>query len=231
MAVSTYFSRNELNKDFILGLVQEKADRLVATEAAGQASSMMDSVGRVQSLMIYTLLRLFDGDARQRHLAEQHLPTLMRWAKTMLEQATSLTVRDGALLCHALNRDASRNASSNFASLEELLWRAWILSESVRRTWYMCTLVRNSYQWLKVGNVDCAGSLPITARSGVWQAKTAMMWMKMCAERSVDFSNRTDYRGLTLRRRVGEVDSFILAVMKVDLGPDTMELWKGISVS
>lgn len=234
MALCTYESRNGTSEELVLRLVQEKADRLVQSADAADSGDLVESIGRVQALLIYSVIGLFDGDIRQRYLAEQRLPNLMTWVELLLEQTTHTTASDGVLLCRALIKsvngsDPSRSASPSSLPLEELLWRAWILSESVRRTWYICKLIANSYRILKSGEVQCSGMMPLTTRSGVWEAKTAHDWMKTCAENNVGFSPRNEYEGLTAMWKVEDVDKFAFAVMELDLGSERIERWRDAS--
>lgn len=232
MALLAYFSTTIATKEIVLRMIRVKAEGLLATDAGGEDGDVIHCIGRVHALLVYAMLGLFDGGLRDRSLSEEYLPILIRWAEVMREKATRVTARDGVLLCNALKKsNGKRNSTGGHSSShEELLWRAWVISETVRRTWYVCILVRNAYQWINNGPVECIGTLPFTTRSGVWQAGSAGEWMRVCAERSVEFTNRNEYHGLVSKYKVEEVDDFTLAMLEVDMGTDRMDRWKeGIS--
>ncbi|KAH7134442.1 hypothetical protein EDB81DRAFT_870988 [Dactylonectria macrodidyma] len=230
MALSTYLSKTDKTSDMIHRLIDEKADKLVSSHInGGQGIDTLEDIGRVQSLFIYCTIRLFDGGIRQRHLAEQHLPILHDWTKEMFQNAVRATMDDTLLFCNPLTYYSSQfNTEPSIpcqVSSEELLWHAWILSESVRRTWCMSMGIQASYELLKTGSGPCYGGLLVTTRRGVWDAETAFAWTKTCAERSVGFVHRNETEKLMTETKADEVDVFALALMEIDAGPERMERW------
>ncbi|UPK90820.1 hypothetical protein LCI18_001755 [Fusarium solani-melongenae] len=229
MALSTYFNKTDKTSDMVYRFIEDKANKLAVSHDCPQAS-IVDEIGRVQSLFIYTFIRLFDGNIRQRHYAEQHLPILHRWAKQMLSHASCATSDDRLLLHNALTVYTPELTSHPpvpcQASPEQLLWHAWILSESVRRTWCVSMMIQSGYELLKTGSGPCFGGVRITTRRGVWDAKTAAAWTSICAERSVGFLHRSETEVLLEERSMDEVDVFPLVLMGLDFGPDRMERWR-----
>ncbi|KAF4981395.1 hypothetical protein FZEAL_2789 [Fusarium zealandicum] len=232
MALSTYLSKTDKTSDIINRLIEDKAKRLVEVQGSEEVS-LLDEIGRVQSLMIYTFIRLFDGDIRQRHFAEQHLPILHDWTKQMFRH-TSYATSDDTLLLHNALTIYTPQLTSNppipcQSSPEQVLWHAWILSESVRRTWCISMMIQAGYELLKTGTGPCYGALQITTRRGVWDAETASAWTEICAERSVGFLHRNGTEGLMTESRMDEVDVFPLAFMELDFGPERMKRWQLVS--
>ncbi|KAM0421153.1 hypothetical protein ACHAPT_011045 [Fusarium lateritium] len=234
MALSTYFNKTGKTSDMVYRFIEDKADKLAMSHENPQAS-IIDEIGRVLSLLIYTFIRLFDGNIRQRHFAEKHLPILHNWTKQMLSHTASATSDDRLLLHNALTVYTPELTSNppipRQASPEQLLWHAWILSESVRRTWCVSMMIQSGYELLKTGTGPCFGGLRVTTRRGVWDAKTAAAWTSICAERSVGFLHRNETEALLKERRIDEVDSFPLVLMELDFGPDRMETWRHSSAS
>ena len=231
LALSTYLAKTDKTEALIHRIIEEKVDKLVTSQTnGGLPNGTIDEIGRVQSLLIYSMIRLFDGDIRQRHLAERHLPVLHEWTKQMLVHASIDTGNDALLICNALTNYTPELTSEPQipcqVSPEQLLWHAWIISESVRRTWCISMLIQSGYELLKTGTGPCYGGLLVTTRRGVWQAETAFAWTKLCAERSVGFVHRNQTESLMTERRMDEVDLFTLALMELDFGPDRMERWQ-----
>jgi hypothetical protein len=126
MALLAYFSTTIETKGIVLRVIREKAEGLLAADVEGEDGDVIHCVGRVHAFMVYAMLGLFDGGLRERNLSEEYLPTLIRWAEVMREEATRVTARDGVLLCNALQKN-TRNSQSTLShsfSHEELLWRA-----------------------------------------------------------------------------------------------------------
>ncbi|KAJ6784085.1 hypothetical protein PWT90_07138 [Aphanocladium album] len=99
-----YTNKNENNEQVVWQLIERHADALFA-EAEAEAESKpseskcslsMDKalfdaheykitewLPKIQAAIIYMHVRLFDGDVRQRSLAERHVPILLLWRKQM----------------------------------------------------------------------------------------------------------------------------------------------------
>ncbi|KAK7415544.1 hypothetical protein QQX98_005790 [Neonectria punicea] len=231
MALSTYLSKTDKTAEMVHRLIEKKVNKLVASQISGdEERNTIQDIGRVQSLLIYCIIRLFDGDIRQRHFAERHLPILHDWTKEMLLNASRATSDDTLLFGNALT-----NYSPQFTtepsipcqvSSEQLLWHAWILSESVRRTWCISMGIQASYELLKTGSGPCYGGVLVTTRKGVWDADTAFEWTKLCAEKSVGFVHRNASERLMEETKMDEVDVFALALMEIDVGSEKMQRWR-----
>ncbi|KAH7144332.1 hypothetical protein B0J13DRAFT_554961 [Dactylonectria estremocensis] len=228
-SLSAYFSRNSATEDMIFRIIEEQSNEVVEEQIRSQAQSQLNSfehMGRVQVLMIYSFIRLFDGDIRQRSLAEKQLPTLRLWTNQMLAAATH-AAQDGSLLVSNLiePENLDQNVGNFQERLEKLLWHAWILSESLRRTWVVSKAIQSIYLTLQSGSTECPGGVMFTTRRGVWEADTAFAWTKMCAERNVGFMHRNDTEKVLVGEKPGEVDHFSLAVMELDFGLEKFQRW------
>lgn len=231
LAFSTYQCKTDQTKDIIFRLIQGKADKLVESHAnKEQVNDTLEDIGRVQALLVYIIIGLFDGDIRQRHLAERYLPILLDWAREMFQHASHATSDDTLLFCNALTNFTPSLTSNppipSNVSPEQLLWHAWILTESVRRTWYMSMLVHAGYEMLKTGTGPCHGSILVTTRKGVWDAGTAFGWTRLCAERSVGFVTRNETEAFFAEKRIDDIDEFTVALMELDFGTERMARWQ-----
>jgi len=57
------------------------------------------------------------------------------------------------------------------------LWRAWILSESIRRVFLVATYMQGVYTIMKRGWDLCPGGVAFTPLAGLWDAPTAWAWL------------------------------------------------------
>ncbi|KAI1170551.1 hypothetical protein F4777DRAFT_591861 [Nemania sp. FL0916] len=153
----------------------------------GLSLSIFDHLSRVQALLSYQVIRLFDGDIRMRAQAEALIPTLFLWNKQMLERAKNSLGRPERFLVASPFQPTSAvlNAESpppldvlfGYAS-PKAIWHAWILAESVRRTWQTTSVVQEVYQFFRRGWAECPGRLPNTMRKALWDAPSEYAWTR-----------------------------------------------------
>ncbi|CVL05367.1 uncharacterized protein FPRN_14436 [Fusarium proliferatum] len=230
-ALSSYLSRTSETSEMVLRITEQKAERLLVSEGnRNTAGDILSSLSRVQALLVYCTIRLLDGDLRQRHKAEQHLQTLQDWTKEMMNNALEATNNGDMIVKNHLT-----NVSPQYFTLplllgqfspEQLLWHSWVLSESIRRTWCVSMGLQSGYELLKTESGPCSGTLPITTRKGLWEARSAFAWTKMCAESNIGFMCRNDHEKVMVDMEPGHIDDFALCMMELDIGPDRMARWR-----
>jgi hypothetical protein len=203
--LSSFIHRTAETEQLVFRIVEARMSELVDLE---QPSNLLDHLSRVQALIAYAIIGLFKGNIRLRHVAERHLHLLGSWAEQM-RQAAADAARSGQLLLDAaLSALDSRNTDVDVGDLgqhrrdqclghiwrqfgeaeqEATLWHAWIVAESVRRTWTVARGVESVYQLLRDGTGPCPGGLMFTTRRGVWDASSAFAWTKICAEAKAGF--------------------------------------------
>jgi len=111
----------------------------------------------VQSLLIYQIIRLFDGDIRQRANAERHSGLLEAWT---------------------LQLNSTNNICYNDCGTESLYQR-WVFIESARRTVTMSIMVQAMYSLLKDGyctRVLLLATLPVSVDGALWNASEETWW-------------------------------------------------------
>jgi hypothetical protein len=257
---AAYFASTEKNREMMLGIVEDRVATLLDEEGDpddheidsgngeefedpfstatlriendGQKSqkpskprSVQDHLARVQALLIYQIIRLFDSDPRSRIMAESLIPVLSRWCKQML---------DGALLSSQyVNSATSSINTKNQAHIEKKLnsdWNAWILAESVRRTWLVAGHMQCIYQILSYGFSVCPGGLMFTTRAGLWQAESAYEWWAKCREKDALFCPSLESGKYLLKPGVADdVDDFGRFVLKIIEGEERVNKWLAVS--
>ncbi|KAI3580091.1 hypothetical protein IWW34DRAFT_694662 [Fusarium oxysporum f. sp. albedinis] len=215
--LSSYLSRTPETNEMVLRIAEQNAERLLVSEDGRRTSGdTLSSLSRVQALLVYCTIRLLDGDLRQRHKAEQHLQTLQDWTKEMMNDALKATNNGDMIMKNHLT-----NVSPQYFTLplllgqfspEQLLWHSWVLSESIRRTWCVSMGLQSGYELLKTESGPCYGTLPITTRKGLWEARSAFTWTKMCAESNIGFMCRNDHEKVMMDMEPGDIDDFALSL-------------------
>lgn len=260
-ACAAYSARTEMNREMILGIIEDRVATLLDEEGdpdelviengvedqfndlfatatlrienGGQTKakpskprSVLDHVARVQALLIYQTIRLFDGDPRSRMMAESLIPVLSRWCKQML---------DSALLSSQYVKSATSVTAKGQANFEKKLesdWNAWILAESVRRTWLVAGHMQCTYRLLSYGFTVCPGGLMFTTRAGLWQAESAYEWWSKFREKDVLFCPSLESGKHLLKPGVtspDDVDDFGRFVLKIIEGEERVNKWLAVS--
>ncbi|KAI0458785.1 hypothetical protein F5B21DRAFT_459423 [Xylaria acuta] len=169
-------------EDRVSQLLQDQAVEASLGNASGDGLSIFNRLSRVQSLLCYQLIRLFDGDIRMRGQAENLIPTLFSWNKQLLESAKESLGHPERFLASSpfdLNPQPNASYATGSSSLSpKAVWQAWIIAESVRRTWQATNVVQAVYQFFKRGWAECPGHLPSTLRRALWDAPSAYSWTK-----------------------------------------------------
>ncbi|KAH6974703.1 hypothetical protein EDB80DRAFT_768799 [Ilyonectria destructans] len=233
-ALSSYLSRTPATEDFVLSILGARADALVAgmrgeSEVETCPDDCYAHLSRVHALLVYSMLRLFGTDIRQRYLAEQQLPVLRTWSNEMLS-AARCDADNGHLLVpnktHGhFGKDIAMVAGSATKQDQEHFWHAWILSESIRRTWVVVQIIYSIYTTMQQGESECAGGVPTTTRRGVWDAPTALSWAKICGQENIGFLRRDDMERVLVGSSPSEVDDFAKVLMKFDCGTERFDMW------
>lgn len=204
-------------------------------------------LARTQALFIYQITQLFDGDIRARDKAEGHIETLHRWSRQMLESArldcaaaevltTDETQR--LLHCERLAESGIRICATRVnpftmpagaKSTPPTLWQAWVIAESVRRTYISARFVQAVYDAIKRGWAMCPGGIMFAAHVGLWDAETEAKWY--AAVRQADISSpfvlmqSLDGHKILEGATPEDVDEFAKSVVEISFGVEQVERW------
>jgi hypothetical protein len=219
---AAYLTKNKANESMILQIIEERAAQLIEEQDLveeshhlNSLSSVLDHLARVQALLIYQIIRLFDGNISQSGEAERQIPKLFRWAAQMWGYAR---------LSSELVRTMDPGTRPQ-ELVEVTTWRAWILAESVRRTWLFVNIVQCLYQGLKWESVKWPGSVMFTAGAGLWDAPSASSWWKTLRVRKLLFLPATECGRLFTEARADEVDDFARFQLHLVHGSEKVEIW------
>lgn len=248
MAVTCYVHKTLANETAVLRILEDRSESLVSehsdtldtaaysAETGLQETDMLECLARVQSLLFYQIIGLYDGDIRLRHLAEKRIPILYCWMSQLIQKAKKCVCIGSFMTAsphHAKQSPAGIASASaaNLAQWQNLLWYSWIMAESIRRTWLLCSSVQGIYVILRDGGgATCQGGITFTTRQGVWEAKTAEEWESLCARKSVGMVKMKEAHRLFTEAVPEEVNDFTKMVLEVSYGTDRMRDWMNKSV-
>ncbi|KAK0719147.1 hypothetical protein B0H67DRAFT_642530 [Lasiosphaeris hirsuta] len=207
--LSTYLTRTPQTDSLVQRIMASRLDQLAEDTPP---TTLLAHIARVHALLVYLTLGLFSPSPALRSLTAHHLPLLTSWSAAMLATAADAAAA-GTLLPAAPACPATA------------LWHAWILAETVRRTWMLAASVRAIYFMMTDGGLRCAGGLMFTTRSGVWDAASAWEWMGVCAAGDVGFMEAGQTQRLLWERRPEEVDCFGRFMLEATYGAESMVKW------
>jgi hypothetical protein len=221
--LSTYTNKKADNTDTILRIVNERAQELVTTIKSTPIHllDIFELLAHVHALFVYQVIGLLDGDIRSRHLAEQHSSIFVRLLNEMLEFA-SKSLAQSLMGCEIKNMMTS---VPDHRDTRKSVWRAWIMSESIRRTWLVGMGLNAAYDGLKQGWTPCPGDIPFTSAKGLWTAAPADMWDSLCAETNVHFTQRFHAAWLFRDADPNEVDDFGKMMLQITYGKERVQEW------
>jgi hypothetical protein len=239
--LSSYIHRTPSNERIIFRIVEEHAVKLVREQSCVYQASAepsvdekihppldaLENLARVHALLIHQMIGLYDGDIRLRHVAEQHIPVLESWMHQMLLHIQQMVFLGAPLIVPSHVADPVLGHTLSSALLpQNALWHTWILAESIRRTWIVASGLQVAYMTAKEGRLmACQGGMMFTTRKGVWEAKSAAEWEKICSEVNVGLVQMTDVNKIMARVSPDEVNDFAKGVIGITCGKESMRIW------
>ncbi|KAL7824071.1 hypothetical protein V8C26DRAFT_384775 [Trichoderma gracile] len=232
-SLAAYHSKTPATERTVLRIVETRVNNLVDTQHASGVGDfgviMLDPachLARTQALLIYKIIRLFDGDIRARAQAEKNIDTLALWARQLWQSA-------GLALSTSSHNEPVDRASSGPVDTQlrtdgtlTSTWQAWIFSESIRRTYMAATLTEAVYLTLKQGWAPCPGGIIFSGGAGLWDATSPAAWMKHYQDNVINGIRCIEGDQLFSSARASDVDEFCQATMIVSYGLERFERWR-----
>ncbi|KAK1246708.1 hypothetical protein MKX08_000510 [Trichoderma sp. CBMAI-0020] len=232
-SLSAYQSKTPATERMVMRIIENRANNLVGGHSASANEDfgvvMLDSachLARTQALLIYKIIRLFDGDIRARAQAEKHIDTLSLWARQMWQSANLVLSSDHA--------DASIEGGNSNGPVDTQLrtdgsitstWQAWIFSESIRRTYLAATLTEAVYLTLKQSWAPCPGGIIFSGGAGLWEATSPSSWFNQYQQNLVNSVRCIDGNQLFTSAKPSDVDEFCHATLIVSYGLERFDRW------
>jgi hypothetical protein len=151
-----YCQKTPQNQSITFSMLDSRISSLIGSSKSSMWSTKDYLLG-VQAMIIYQIIRLFDGDIRQRANAEAQFGILETWTSQL--HSTSHTYYN--------------------ESDTESPYQRWIFIESARRTVTMSFMVQAIYSILKDGfctSVPQMTMLPVSVNGALWAASEDSWW-------------------------------------------------------
>ncbi|KAK9366213.1 hypothetical protein V1509DRAFT_296927 [Lipomyces kononenkoae] len=238
MTLSCYLHKTASNEQIIFQIIEDRANLLLeeygipstdsALENISTSSVTLDAlehIARVQALLVYQVIGLYDGDIRLRHLAERRIPVLKNWIQKMVDHASQAMCLGSSVISSTQEQAAGDFILSNVPSCENDLWYSWIVAESIRRTWVVASGVQVIYSTIQQGQMPPCKGIMFTTRQGVWEAKSALAWEKLCSEVNVGLIQMAEADKLLIEAAPEDVNDFAWEILEAKFGVERMERW------
>ena len=211
--LAAYSVKTDATEEITWQLVERTADTLfLPLTCADIAQPLCEWLPRIQAGFLVLYIRLFDGDIRQRSLAEAHMETLLSWLKRLTIEADLFFPRL-TFAAGGPSQTPSATAASHLTVARQ--WHEWILAESVRRTWIVAVYTLSVYRALRGDSVQCSGRIAFTMRAGLWDAKSATAWAGIVAAKDALFTEPLGADLMDSIAAIGEVDAFVRPVVSI----------------
>jgi hypothetical protein len=234
MSLSCYFQKTASNQHMVFRIIEGRVSQLVSQGIPSSSSSntstqtrpldTLEYLARVQALLIYQCIGLYDGNVRLRRLAEQHAPVLERWLMQLLEHVSQVPCCGSAVVSLDEKMPFTLDLASPIPS-ENLVWYSWIISESMRRTWLIASGVQGVYKLIQNGTGTCLGGTMFTSRRGFWEAPSATVWEKQCCDVYAGLVRLTEVDKMFAMVPLEEINEFAKLVLECTYGVEQAERW------
>ena len=214
-ACALYTSRNQRTERLAFDDISRKVERLKLQGARG-FSTPFEAVTCLQALIMYQIIRLFDGDIMLRAGAENDENVVREWTFKVAKYL----------------KDVSKESNSNS---EEYLnnpptWTSWIFDEAVRRTILASYILQSTYSFLRHGNdrFHCAIlRLSLTAQSRLWYAATEFQFRQAWYETEHLTLRVIEWDDVIGKAQPDDLDDISVVIFGCHKGLDPLMQWMG----
>jgi hypothetical protein len=225
--LTAYMARTPATEDMVLQIAEGRTTALVALTLPASAdlrASVLAHLSRAQALFVYQVIRLLDGDVRQRTLAEAHIATLYGWIWDVWQAACAY--QTSLLCCFGKPIRSSAGKGPGECSMSPTdLWSAWVLTESARRTFLVAGITMNVYDFLRDGWTACVGLVMLTARKGLWGAPSAARWLDLCRSKDPWLVSLASGHKRFAGEELEEVDDLACHILTLLSEGDDVQAW------
>ncbi|KAK4448014.1 hypothetical protein QBC34DRAFT_407964 [Podospora aff. communis PSN243] len=229
-----YINKSPANSLIILRVIQSRAEELVS---APLPTTPLETLARAHALLLYQIIRFFDGDISLRAGAERGMRPLEEAAFSLM---TFTTFSEGTFDDMGGPDVTLPAAPGPELPMQNIpppamrsFWESWVFQESARRTFLMIFFFLRVYKITKGDCVDpkgsCDGKLGLfhsfTASAHLWGAKDfvdfAAAWnsKRHLIVKNGDFSEVLDHA------HPDDIDAFPRILFSAVLGIDEAKLW------
>ncbi|KAJ6171378.1 hypothetical protein N7470_000445 [Penicillium chermesinum] len=212
---SMYLSKNEINAPVIMNLTDAKINELLSTT---HPTTLPEILARVHALILYQIMRLFDGDVLFHRSTDTLFPELENSIFTLMP-----------FLHLPRPSDSVYPLPVSMESISEF-WKSWILQESARRTVLITFFFTRIYKTLRgTRDMQCDGTLGLEhawyLSSHLWSSQSAFDFAVAWAEKPHFVVENLNFSWVLGNAQPDDVDQFGKMLLVTLLGIDGAKAW------
>ncbi|KAJ5415186.1 transcription factor gsfR2 [Penicillium sp. CMV-2018d] len=211
-----YSLKTAENQLLVFRNLEHRRQQLIANTDPLLASKM-NLLEALQALILYQIIRLFDGDIRLRAQAEADEPVLIMWAAQLRLRTHQVQPSPSA------PAEARPPPGSSFTD-----WQHWLIEESSRRTVITAFMLKGVYQFLKLG-CDTVPDMQMsfTAQVALWNSLSEISWRKAYSERERLEVWVTHWDEAIAKAKPGDLEELGVLIMAMLKGLEATGEWLG----
>ncbi|KAF2415487.1 hypothetical protein EJ08DRAFT_691005 [Tothia fuscella] len=214
-----YCLKNAENQPLVFQALEDKCQQLI-TSTNALLTSKLDLLAALQALLVYQIMRLFDGDIRLRAHAEVDEQIMNSWGdklKAHMDNGKQTTPAE-------LNTLNTGSMTIDY----ETEWQSWLVDESIRRTMITASMLKGVYNFLKLGH-DSPTELRVrfTAQVALWTAQSEVCWRRTLEEKGRFEVWVTQWDEEMTEARPDDLDELGIMIMTMLWGPVATRKWLG----
>ncbi|CAM1501812.1 Fc.00g037960.m01.CDS01 [Cosmosporella sp. VM-42] len=215
-ACALYLAKNRVNAPVIFRSIESRVQDLLA---APDPVAPRDCLAHTQALLLYSIIRLFDGDIAARASAERTIPALESSALSLLTHVTFDIEGTGA-----------KELPLFPLAPTKAFWSEWIFQESTRRTLLITFFFAQAYRILSgVRGLQCDGRLGLchawTLSSYLWHARTSVAFAEAWKMKKHFVITNADFEEVLDKAMAEDIDSFGRIFISSYMGIEEAEGW------
>jgi hypothetical protein len=225
-------AKNRTNSQVVLRSIDCRVNDLLATP---NPPGLFQLLARTQALILYHIIRVFDGDIAARAAAERTQSALEDSAMDLLmhvdfncpspqkEPATAATAEASAAVAAGQLPMCPLGSTRQF-------WRDWIVQESGRRTLLFTFFFLQAYRVISGQPVGgCDGRLGLchsfTMSASLWHAESPLAFARAWYQGRHLIVENTDFSVVLSQAKAEDVDAYGRIILTSLIGKDEAEVW------
>ncbi|KAL0775827.1 hypothetical protein CaCOL14_007114 [Colletotrichum acutatum] len=211
-----YIAKNKTNSSFVLRTIQARAHELLASPIP---KNRLDILARLHAILLYQIIRLFDGDISMRASAEHTLSSLEHTILALLP-----------FVKWEPEQPATGPAQDYIACPTKDFWQEWIFQESARRTIFFTCFFLVAYSAL-VGTLTngCEERYVFcqswTMSAHFWKAPTVVDFAVAWKEKQHFVITKQGFEEALRNAAADDIDTFGRILLVGALGIEDARLW------
>ena len=208
-----YVLKNEKTATQIWRLIDLRVDELLSTPPPATA---LELLSRTQALLLYQIMRAFEGSLRERTRADVTMHDLESCAQSLHSLADH-------------SDDSSMTLSHYPTGPSNAFWRSWILRESVRRTVLTCFYFLSVYHLIKEDFHYCIRHIALTSfftgSAHLWNARSVFDFTTAWKEKKHFVVRDFDFTEMIAEAKTDDIDCFDKLLLVPYMGIDDARGW------